>query len=315
MGLTFRSSTVIAPLRRVVIAGLVGAIGEDADALRIYDTPAGDPGLFGPDSLVWDVHADLGAMLIGGFAALMLQSLHPLAMAGVADHSQYHEDPLGRLRRTARFVAGTTFGPSALAEDLIAKVRGVHDRVEGTAPDGRHYSANDPALLTFVHVSEVTSFLHAYQRYGPRPLLRAEKDRYVADVAVVAERLGARDVPRTVGDARAYLLDHRHDLALGSDAEDAIAFLRQPIGTRPSEVIAHRIVTDAATGLLPAYARALLPRGLRASAPSAATVGGALFATTLRLAIGPSVIRARAARRVHGGNDEVVDDRADHQHH
>jgi uncharacterized protein (DUF2236 family) len=120
-----RSSAVIAPLRRLVLAGLVGAIGENESGLAMYDTPDGDPGLFGPDSVVWDVHADLGAMLIGGFAALTLQSLHPLAMAGVADHSQYHEDPLGRLRRTARFVAGTTFGPVALAESLIKTVKGV----------------------------------------------------------------------------------------------------------------------------------------------------------------------------------------------
>ena len=114
------------------------------------------------------VHGDLAAMLIGGMSALLLQTLHPLAMAGVADHSSYQEDPFGRLRRTAHFVGTTTFGTDGQAEAAIAQVRRVHRRVKGIAPDGRPYSADDPDLVTFIHVAEVWSFLESSRRFGPR---------------------------------------------------------------------------------------------------------------------------------------------------
>ena len=133
-----------------------------------------------------DTHNDLPTMLIGGFTALLLQSLHPLAMAGVAAHSSYREDPLGRLRRTAGFVAATTFGTVEEAEAAIAQVQRVHRRVKGIAPDGRPYSAADPELVTFIHVAEVASFLASSQRYGTRPVTPAECDRYYEEVAPVA---------------------------------------------------------------------------------------------------------------------------------
>ncbi|MDH4363327.1 MAG: DUF2236 domain-containing protein, partial [Acidimicrobiia bacterium] len=99
-----------------------------------------DPGLFGPASVAWRVHGE-SSMLIGGLRALLLQTLHPLAMAGVADHSDYRRDPWGRLHRTGRFIGATTYGNTATAEHVIAMVTAIHRRVEGTAPDGRHYAA------------------------------------------------------------------------------------------------------------------------------------------------------------------------------
>src|SRR5688500_9257071 len=111
----------------------------------------GDFGLFGPGSAVWKVHSD-PSMLIGGVRALMLQTLHPLAMAGVAKHSNYREDPFGRLHRTGAFLGATTFGTTATAERAIAQVRAIHPHVKGVAPDGRPYSADDPHLLAWVHV-------------------------------------------------------------------------------------------------------------------------------------------------------------------
>ena len=155
--------------------------GHEPAELAEWVTDVGDDGLFGPDSVAWRVHGEL-ATLIGGLRALMLQTLHPLAMAGVADHSAFRTDPFGRLQRTAGFLAATVFGTTDDAERAIATVRRVHRHVRGTAPDGRPYSASDPHLVTFVHVTEVDSFLAAHQVYG-RSRLLSDADRYVGEMA------------------------------------------------------------------------------------------------------------------------------------
>ena len=166
----------------------------------------GDMGRFGPGSAVWQVHGD-PAMIVGGVRALMLQTLHPLAMAGVAQHSDYRHDPLGRLHRTAGFIGMTTFGTTAVADHAIAQVRAIHPHVTGTAPDGRPYRADDPALLTWVHVALVDSLLRAYRRYGGRPLAPADADRYLEEYASVAIALGAEDVPTTVAGSASTVSD------------------------------------------------------------------------------------------------------------
>ena len=124
-----------------------------------YDRPAGDPGLFGPDSVTWRVHSDFPGMLSGGLCALMLQTLHPLALAGVWDHSNFRTDLVGRLRRTTNFVAGTTYAARGEAQRLIDRVATIHAQVHGSLPDGRSYRADDPDLLTWVHVTESFGFL------------------------------------------------------------------------------------------------------------------------------------------------------------
>ena len=136
-------------------------------------------------------------MFVGGLRALLLQSLHPLAMAGVAEHSDYRGDPWGRLQRTSTFLAVTTFGPAADAQRAVDRVRGIHQRVHGIAPDGRPYHASDPHLLEWVHVAEVDSFLLAHQLYGAAPLDQSGRDGYVADTARVAAALGVPDPPLT----------------------------------------------------------------------------------------------------------------------
>ena len=130
-----------------------------------FENPPGDPGLFGPRSIIWQVHRDFTSMLCGGVSALLLQMLHPLALAGVWDHSNFREDMIGRLRRTSQFVSVTTFGPTAEAERLIAKVKAIHLRVTGVGSDGTPYAASDPALLTWVHVAESSRFLASHLRY------------------------------------------------------------------------------------------------------------------------------------------------------
>jgi uncharacterized protein (DUF2236 family) len=273
-------------------------LGGGPDDLDDYGHPVGDPGLFGPGSVAWEVHRDLPSMLYGGFSALMFQTLHPLAMAGVAAHSNFRHDPTGRLRRTARFVAGTTFGSEEFAERLFAEVRAVHQRVVGVAQDGRPYSASDPDLLTFVHTTEAYSFLRSHQRYGGRPLVRAEKDRYFAETAVIARRLGATDVPESLTAVRGYFASLADELAATPDALDTLRFLRRPPAGPPAAAVAYRIVIEAAIDLLPGFAQRLLgqQRGARlAIGPRRA--GALALAHTLRWALGPSIVAEAASAR------------------
>ena len=125
-------------------------------------------------------------MFVGGMRALLLQSLHPLAMAGVAGHSGYRGDPWGRLARTSTFLATTTFATADDAQAMVDKVRSIHERVRGKAPDGRPYAASDPHLLRWVHIAEIDSFLRSHQRYGRVPLTPERADGYVADAARIA---------------------------------------------------------------------------------------------------------------------------------
>lgn len=209
---------------------------------------------FRPGSPITIVHAD-AATFIGGMRALLLQSLHPLAMAGVADHSGFRGDPWGRLQRTAAFLTTTTFGTTSDAQRAIARVRGVHRRVHGTAPDGRPYAADDPDLLRWVHVAETDSFLAAYDKYGAKRLTADQRDEYVAQTAVVARELGATDVPVTVDELRTTLRAYRPDLASTPAARSTARYLL----LRPPVPITLRgpyaVMAAAAVGLLPWWAR------------------------------------------------------------
>jgi uncharacterized protein (DUF2236 family) len=247
------AGVVTAPARHVVGQAARRALaGPRAQRTELAFATDADPGWFGPGSMTWQVHADR-SMLIGGLRALYLQVLHPLAMAGVADHSAYREDPLGRLARTGRFVAATTYGTNAEAERAVAMVRSVHDRVRGIASDGRPYDANDPVLLAWVHNVEVESFLAAYRRYGSRRLGPGDADRYVAEMAVVGRALGAVDVPENAADLTAWI-DAVPDLAMTSEARAAIRFLVLPNLPLPM-LPTYTVIAAAAAGLLPVRRR------------------------------------------------------------
>jgi len=211
-----------------------------------------------PDGVARRVHADLPAMVIGGVAALFLQSLHPLAMAGVADHSSYQEDPSGRLRRTAAFMGTTTFGTVEEAEEAIEQVRRVHRRVHGVAPDGRHYSADDPDLVTWIHVAGSWCFLHAVQRYGPERFTSEECDRYYDETAKVAIDLGATWVPRSSDEVTAYLQRLQPELYCGPQARAARDWLLRGVARRPEDRIVYTAIVAAAIGVLPGWARSTL---------------------------------------------------------
>jgi uncharacterized protein (DUF2236 family) len=222
------------------------------------ENPKGDPGLFGPEAICWQVHADFSSMLIGGISALMLQALHPLALAGVWDHSTFRQDMLGRLRRTGQFISGTTFGSTRDANWLIEKVRTIHLQVTGTAPDGRPYAASDPDLLTWVHVAEVSSFLAAHLRYRNPELSGAAQDAYYAEVATIAERLGARDVPRSRQAIDDYLERMRPQLICDERSREVLRLLRNaPAPSRLAKPFG-ALMMQAGIDLLPIWASSLL---------------------------------------------------------
>jgi uncharacterized protein (DUF2236 family) len=209
---------------------------------------------FADDRPIRRVHGD-SSMFVGGLRALLLQSLHPLAMAAVAGHSGYKGDPWGRLQRTSYFLAVTTFGRASDARATIGRVRSIHERVTGTAPDGRPYRASDPHLLTWVHIAETDSFLRAHTRFGAEPLDQAGRDGYVADLARIGAELGVPDPPRTERELTDRIEAYRGELASTPEARAAARFLLLnpplPVMARPP----YGLLAGAAVSLLPGWAR------------------------------------------------------------
>lgn len=231
--------------------------GPEAQARAESIWLAPGPRRFAPDDPICVVH-NHPSMYAGGIRALLLQSLHPLAMAGVAGHSGYRGDPWGRLQRTSLYIAMTTFGPEAGAERVLARVRGVHRRVVGTAPDGRTYEASDPHLLAWVHCAEIESFLTAHQRYARHPLSPADADRYVEQTGWAASRLGLPDPPASVAELHARLGRFRPELSATPAALDVAAFLLRepplPWAARPG----YATLAAGAVTMLPMWARVML---------------------------------------------------------
>jgi uncharacterized protein (DUF2236 family) len=227
---------------------------DEAAARRAELFAADGPRWFDDDAPIKRIHAD-SAMFVGGLRALLFQSLHPLAMAGVAQHSDYRHDPWGRLQRTADFLAATTFGPADQAASAVERVRAVHENVTGTSPDGRPYEANDPHLLRWVHVAEVDSFLTAYRRYGSEPLSDADADRYVADMAVVVHRLGVPAPPRSTRALHDQIRAFRPELGGTAEARDAARYLLLQPPMHPVARGPYTVLAAAAVALLPRWAR------------------------------------------------------------
>lgn len=229
-------------------------VGDNAEEKRDAIMTATGPRWFSPDRPIHIVHTD-ASMFIGGMRALLLQSLHPLAMAGVAQHSDYRSDPWGRLQRTADFLATTSFGPADIAEETIARIRKVHSYVHGTASDGRPYSASDPHLLRWVHVAELDSFIAAHRAYGAEKLSEATYDGYVEDMAVIARKLGVPAPPTSVQGLRDQLFMFRGELKATAESRDVARYLLLtpplPLTTR----IPYSLISAAAIAILPAWAR------------------------------------------------------------
>lgn len=241
------------PARRLIRRGVTGVFNDasrgERPVLRRADA------LFAPSSVAWRVHGDVVSMMAGGIASLLLQMLHPKVLAGVWDHSDFRADMHGRLRRTAKFISITTFDSAPRAEALIERINQVHARVKGVLPDGRPYDALDPRLLAWVHVAETICFLDGWRRYGEPSMSRADQDRYFAEMARVAERLGADPIPRGRAEAEALIAEMRSEtLSDARTVEVRDLVLRQHLGN-PLAAPAARALMRAGVDLLPDWAR------------------------------------------------------------
>ena len=213
-----QAEAVAVPWRRPRLAGLIrdwAAAGTGSlfshgahPLARTLNYP-GDPGLFGPGSMTWPVAGDT-AVFVGGIRALLIQAAHPEVAAGVAQHSRYRQDPLGRLTRTAAYVTATSFGAMPEVSRAVAIARSRHRPVAGHSDRGLPYDASDPGLSAWVHNTLTDSFLTAYQVYGAQPCPPADADRYVLEQTRVGELLGAAPLPDTAAALSAWVASHPH---------------------------------------------------------------------------------------------------------
>jgi uncharacterized protein (DUF2236 family) len=231
--------------------------GDDFAAAHAQIWHTEGPRWFSATDPVWRVHADT-SMFVGGIRALLLQSLHPVAMKAVSQHSGFRGDPWGRLHRTSRFLASTTYGTIADAERDIAHVRAIHARISGRTRDGRTYRADDPTLLTWVHLAEADSFLSAHQHFGATPLTEAEADRYVEQAGLVAGRLGVPEPPRSTAELAAALARYRPGLEMTAEAREAADLLLRDPPLRGPARAGYAALAAGAVSILPAWARTML---------------------------------------------------------
>jgi uncharacterized protein (DUF2236 family) len=254
-----------------------------------------DAGYFGLGSSVWAVHGNM-ATLIGGLRSLLVQTLHPVTVAGVDEHSTYRQDPLGRLAGTTRWLTLTTYGSRATAERECARVRGVHRRVRGSYPDDdgieRPYRASDERLLAWVHATFADSMLVCHETFaGPVP---GGRDAYVGEWATAGRLVGLSCPPRTAAELEALVASYEPELAPTPAMARTIAFLRDPPLSPPAQV-GYQVLFAAAASTLPERHRRLLrlpPAGIH----TARTAGRALLAG-LRVVLGEGPPAAAVARR------------------
>lgn len=247
-------------------------------------TPPSDEALFEKDSPIRMVHADVMGMMIGGIRGLFLQMLHPAALQGVLDYSNFREDAQGRFHRTAQFISTTTFGHRDRAQEAIERVNRIHGKITGTLPDGTPYSAGSPRTLAWVHIAEATSFLEGYLRHARPDMPRAEQDEYYAQMAVIGRALHADPVPTSVAEANAIMREFRHELTTSKEAREIAQFV---LAIRPRGFPAplQQAVGAEAVLMLPPFARSMLglSRPGLAALPARATTWG--LGRTLRWAM------------------------------
>ena len=259
---------------RQSLAGRVRDVFNDRASGQEPVPPSGEA-LFERDSPIRMVHADVVSMMVGGIRGLLLQMLHPHALQGVLDHSNFREDMHGRLRRTARFIAVTTFGHRDDARKAIDRVNKIHSKVSGTLPDGSIYTATDPHVLAWVHVAEANSFLTAYLRHVRADMPAHEQDEYFRQFAIIARALGANPVPESRMEAEEFMREMRADLRTSTEAREIaqLVLSQRAPGTPPG---VQSILGAEAIAILPPFARMMLALerpGLAAIPARAATWG------------------------------------------
>jgi uncharacterized protein (DUF2236 family) len=250
------------PLERLRqnLAQQIEAAGGRHDEPEIYGGEAGDPGLAGgPGSVSWEIHGDLASLVVAGTAAILMEVLHPSVMAGVFTQSSYRTQPLRRAQNTLGYVLRTTFGSTPGATRVIESVKRVHGRIQGTRPDGVPYRALDPELIAWVHTCIPWAVMTAYERTR-RPLSLEEKDRYLAEQAVIGRMGGADWVPESVAELDAYVEAMRPKLAMNEQTRSFLDWLAgrsddAPVGRR--ERLDRWVAIRASMGLMPEWARRL----------------------------------------------------------
>jgi len=280
---------MLAPIRRALVKQVRSTFNDRSKGER--PVARSDQALFPRDSIVWRVHGDVTSMMVGGIAALLTQMLHPQALGGVWDHSEVQTDMLGRLRRTARFIAVTTYGERAAAEAAIARVRDIHSHVAGRLPDGTEYRADDPALLAWVHVAGALMFLDGWRRYGEPRMSARDQDIYFAESGEVARMLGADPVPSTRSEAERLIAQFRPQLRAGERSRAFRDLVLDAPAKSFAELPVQQLLTRAAVDLMPEFARHL--HGLRSSLVARPAVRGATMslAGTLRWAFASEAYR------------------------
>ncbi len=245
----------IETLRLKVVDHVRGVFNDRAGGQE--PVPPSDDALFAKNTPIRMVHADLVGMMTGGIRSLMLQMLHPEALQGVLDHSNFREDMHGRLRRTARFIAVTTFGHRDEAMKAIERVNRIHARVGGTLPDGTPYQAANPRTLAWVHVAEAQSFLAGYIRHVRPDMPSADQDEYYRQFAIVARALGADPVPETRREAEAIFREFRSELRPSAEAREVAQLVlnQRPKGTPPA---VQTMIGADSVAMLPDWARQML---------------------------------------------------------
>lgn len=242
-------------LRLKLVERVRGVFNDTANGQK--PVPISQNALFEKDTPIRMVHADLVGMMTGGIRSLLLQMLHPHALQGVLDHSNFREDMHGRLQRTARFIAVTTFGDRETAMATIRAVNRIHARIEGTLPDGTPYNATNPRTLAWVHVVEAQSFLAGYLRHVRPDMPAADQNEYYRQFAIIARALGADPVPETRAEAEAIFRELRIDLRSSSEAREVaqLVLSQKPPGTPPG---VQRMLGAEAVAMLPDWARSML---------------------------------------------------------
>lgn len=272
---------MLSPIRRALVRQVRRTFNDQSKGEK--PVPASDHALFPPGSVIRRVHGDVTSMMVGGIAALLTQMLHPKALAGVWDHSDVGNDQLGRLRRTARFIALTTYAHRDSAEAAIAKVKGIHEEVSGSLPDGTPYRATDPWLLAWVHVAGAINFLDAWRRYGEPRMSGADQDRYFAESGEIARMLDADPVPGSRAAAEQLLQRFLPELRSDERTRTFRDLVLKVPPTSLAEAPAQKLLMNAAVDLMPPFAREMhgLPRPMLAPVVRGGTYG---LAQTLRWA-------------------------------
>jgi len=246
-------------LKQAIIRMFEETVGKHDDP-AIFGGAPGDPGLIGPGSMSWELHSDIGAIGAAGLAAIIMEILHPSVMAGVYTQSSYRTQTFRRAQATFAYVVITTFGNTTAAQRTIARVRQMHEQVKGTTPDGRPYYAMDPALIGWVHTAIPWAIMEAFNRYR-RPMSVAEKNRYLAEQAVIGRLGGAGDIPVTVDQLSDYIEAMRPQLAVNEQTVEFLDFLVGAVEgsgrVNKFEQLLRRLSLHASMSLMPEWARRL----------------------------------------------------------